>query len=102
MCHQDAAIAQAARIASEAIVLAVDSDSIGDVVGELLRGLEDSAPGCRAAAANLAGFFFKAAQADLEEHLPVILGVQRYCQRLSDGARLMQRCVPLQVLSSSS
>ena len=71
---QDAEVATAARAASEAILLAVDEDSTNEVVGELLRGLEDDAAGCRTAAAALVGRYFKSAQVDLEEHVPVILG----------------------------
>jgi hypothetical protein len=72
--EQDAELAQAARSAAEAIILAVDEDSLDEVVGELLRGLEDPSSGCRAASALLTGFYFKASQADLEEHVPTIIG----------------------------
>jgi hypothetical protein len=54
--------------------MAVDDDSANEVVGELMRGLEDEAAGCRAAAAALSGFYFKSSQADLEEHTHIIIG----------------------------
>jgi hypothetical protein len=81
---QDAEVAQAARAAAEAIIVAVDDDSANEVVGELMRGLEDEVAGCRAAAAALSGFYFKSSQADLEEHTHVIIGVHTACLRSAD------------------
>jgi hypothetical protein len=70
----------AARAATEAVLLSVGESSASDVVRELQRGFDDDGPGCRAATASLAGFYFKSLQAELDEHFPVILGAQRAAQ----------------------
>ena len=52
----------------------MDDSSMNDVVRELVRGLDDDSAGCRAATASVSGFYFKSMPAELEEHVPIILG----------------------------
>ena len=85
-------IAAAARAATEAVLLSVGESSASDVVRELQRGFDDDSAGCRAATASLAGFYFKSQQAELEEHVPAVLGAK--CSARCYGRNMADLCMP--------
>ena len=85
-------IAAAARAATEAVLLSVGESSASDVVRELQRGFDDDSAGCRAATASLAGFYFKSQQAELEEHVPAVLGAK--CSASCYGSNMADLCMP--------
>ena len=72
-CSANPELAAAGREGAEAILVAVEEGAEAEVLAELLRGMEDPSAGCRAAAAALAGFYFRANATRLAESVPVIL-----------------------------
>jgi len=69
----DEAVREAAMAAAQTVVLAVDEEDAYQAVGELLSGLEDRTPGCRAAAARLIGFYVSDSPVDLSSHTETLL-----------------------------